>query len=91
MLCYVMKHLFSLNCRRQRTLGWHGTMRCKGRCRVLDSHANQVFNIVSRNYTTNPKVDFNLSNVINTRGNVYKMQLTHMHYNLHKHLFSNME
>jgi len=40
----------------------------------------QVYNIVSGKYT----VDFNLSNVFNTRGNIYKMQLTHMHYNLRK-------
>ena len=29
---------------------------------------------------------FNLSHVSNTRGNIYKMQLTHLHY---KHFFSN--
>jgi len=49
----------------------------------------QVCNIVSGKYTTNPTVDFNLSNVLNTRGNIYKMQLTHMHYNLREHFFSN--
>jgi len=42
----------------------------------------QVLNIVSGKYTTNPTVDFNLSNVFNTKDNIYKMQLTHMHYNL---------
>jgi len=41
-----------------------------------------------RDYTTNPTVDFNLSNVFNARGNIYEMQLTHMHYNLRKHFFS---
>jgi len=38
----------------------------------------QVFNIVYGKYTPNPTVDFNLSNVFNTRGRIYKMQLTHM-------------
>jgi len=49
----------------------------------------QVFKIVSEKYTTNTSVDFNLSNAFNTRGNIYKMQLIHMHYNLCKHFFSN--
>jgi len=49
----------------------------------------QVYNIVSGTYTANPTVDFNLSNVFNTRGNICKMQLTQMHYNLRKHFFSN--
>jgi len=49
----------------------------------------QVYNIVSGKYTTKPTVDFNLFNVSNTRGNICKMQLTHMHYNLRKHFFSN--
>jgi len=47
----------------------------------------QVFKIVSEKHTTNPTVGLNLSNVFNTRGNIYKMQLTHMHCNLRK-LFS---
>ena len=49
----------------------------------------QVYNIVSGKYNTNPTIDFNLSTISNTRGNIYKMQLTHMHYNLRKHFFSN--
>jgi len=48
----------------------------------------QVYNTVSGKYTTNPTVDCNLSNVVSNRGNIYKMQLTHMHYNLGKHFFS---
>jgi len=40
----------------------------------------QVYYIISGKYTTNPAVDFNLSNVSNTRGNIYKMQLTHALY-----------
>jgi len=52
--------------------------------RRLRGDVIQVYNIVSGKYTTNPTVDFNLSNVFNTRGNIYKMQLTHMHYNLRK-------
>jgi len=52
----------------------------------------QVYNIVSGKYTTNPTEDFNLSNVFSTKGMqlIYKMQLTHMHYNLRKHFFSNL-
>jgi len=50
----------------------------------------KVFNIVSGKHTTNPTVDLKLSNVFNTRGiYIYIMQLTHMHYNLRKHFFSN--
>jgi len=49
----------------------------------------QVYKIVSGKYTTNPTVDFNLSHSFNTIGNIYKIQLTHMHYNLSKHFFSN--
>ena len=30
-----------------------------------------------------------LINISNTRGNKFKMQLTHIHYNLRKHFFSN--
>jgi len=50
----------------------------------------QVYNTVSGKYTTNPTVHFNFSNVFSTRGNIYKMPLTHMHYNLRKHFFSNI-
>jgi len=49
----------------------------------------QVYNIVFRKYNTHPMVKFNLSHVSNTRCNINKLQLTHMHYNLHKHFFSN--
>ena len=49
----------------------------------------QVYNIVSGKYKNQPTVQFNLLHVFNTRGNVYKMQLTHLHYNLRKHFFSN--
>jgi len=45
----------------------------------------QVYNIVSGKYTTNPIVDFYLFNVFNTRGNIYKMQLTNMRYNLREY------
>jgi len=48
----------------------------------------QVYNIVFGKYTTNITVDFNLSNVFKTRENIYKMQLTHMQYNLRKDFFS---
>ena len=45
----------------------------------------QVYNIVSGKHSNQPTVRFNLSHVSNTRGNIYKMQLTHLHYNLRKH------
>jgi len=40
----------------------------------------QVYNIVSGKFNTRPTVEINMSRVSNTRGNMYKMQLTHMHY-----------
>jgi hypothetical protein len=49
----------------------------------------QVYNIVSGKYNTNPTVNFNLCHVSNTRGNIYNMHLSHMHYNLRKHFFCN--
>ena len=49
----------------------------------------QVYDIVSGKHNFQPSVRLNLSHVSNTRGNMYKMQLTHMHYNLRKHFFSN--
>jgi len=50
----------------------------------------QVYNIVSGKYNTQyPTVKFNLPDVSNTRGNMYKLQLTHTHYNLRKNFFSN--
>jgi len=58
--------------------------------RRLRGDMNQVFNIVSGKFTTSSTVDFDLSNVFNTRGNIYKMQVAHMHYNLRKHFFSSL-
>ena len=49
----------------------------------------QVYNINSGKHINQPTVKLNLSHVSNTRGNIYKLQLTHMHYNLRKHFFSN--
>ena len=49
----------------------------------------QVYNIVSGKHNNQPTIKFNFSHVSNTRGNIYKMQLTHMPYNLRKHCFSN--
>ena len=49
----------------------------------------QVYNIVSGKHINQPTVQMNLSHVSNTRGDKYKLQLTHMHYNLRKHFFSN--
>jgi hypothetical protein len=47
----------------------------------------QVYNIVSGKYNNQPTVKFNFSHVSNTRGNSYKMQEMHVHYNLRKHFF----
>ena len=49
----------------------------------------QVYNIVSGKHNSQSSVRLNLSRVSNTRGNIYKSQLTHMHYNLRKHYFGN--
>jgi hypothetical protein len=49
----------------------------------------QVYNIVSGKCDSNPTVNFNLCHVSNTRGNMYNMHLSHMHYNLRKHFFCN--
>jgi len=46
-----------------------------------------LYKVIKTN--TNEIVNMNYANVFNTRGNIYKMQLTHMHYNLCKHFFSN--
>jgi hypothetical protein len=56
--------------------------------RILRGDMIQVYNIVSGKHNNQPTVEFNLSHVSNTRGNIYKMHLTHMHYNLRKHFFS---
>jgi hypothetical protein len=49
----------------------------------------QVYNVVSGKLNNQPTVKLNLSHVSNVRGNIYKMHLTYMHYNLRKHFFSN--
>ena len=49
----------------------------------------QVYNIVSGKHNTHPTVNFNLSHVSNTRGNTFKMQQAHTHYNLRKLFFNN--
>jgi len=38
----------------------------------------QLYNIVSGKSNTHPTVEFNLSHVCNTRGNIYKLQLKHI-------------
>ena len=42
----------------------------------------QVYNIVSGKDNNRPTVKWNSSHISKTRSNLYKMQLTHMHYNL---------
>jgi len=41
-----------------------------------------VYNIISGVHDIYSSLQFNMSNVSNTRGNQFKMQLTHIHYNL---------
>jgi len=48
----------------------------------------KVYNIVSGKYSTHLSVEFNLPHVSNTRGNIYKLQFTLMHYNIRKHFFN---
>lgn len=49
----------------------------------------QVYNILSGVHDSNSLIKFNMSNISYTRGNKFKMQLSHIHYNLRKHFFSN--
>ena len=49
----------------------------------------QVCNIVSGKHNNQRTVKLNVSHVSNTRGNIHEMQLTHLHYNVRKHFFSN--
>ena len=49
----------------------------------------QVFKIISGLYDINSVVDFNMSHVSYTRGNIYKMQPIRAHYNIRKFFFSN--
>ena len=48
----------------------------------------QVYNKVSEKHNSQLTTKLNLSHVSNTRGNIYKMQLTHLHYNIPKHFFN---
>ena len=59
--------------------------------RRLKGDMIQVYNIVSGKYNNQPSVKPNLCHVSNTRGNIYNMQLTHMHYDLCEHFFSVIE
>ena len=56
---------------------------------ATESKDIQAYNIVSGKHNNRPTAELNLSHVSNNRDNIYKMQLTHMHYNLRKHFFSN--
>ena len=50
----------------------------------------QVFNIISGLHDDDSAVKFNMhANNCNTRGNIYKMQQSHLHYDLRKHFFTN--
>jgi len=46
-----------------------------------------VYNIISGVHDSYSSLQFNMSNVSITRGNEFKMQLTHIHYNSRKHIF----
>jgi len=49
----------------------------------------QVHKIISGEHVSYSSLQFNMSNVSITRGNQFKMQLTHIHFNLRKHFFTN--
>jgi len=49
----------------------------------------QMYNIISGVHDSYQSLQFIMSNVFITRGNEFKMQLTHIQYNLRKHLFTN--
>jgi len=48
----------------------------------------QVYNVVSGVHDSYSSLQFNMSNVYITRSNKFKMQLTHTHHNLRKHLLT---
>ena len=49
----------------------------------------QVYNIISGLHDCDACINFNMSNISYTRGNMFKMQSTHTRYNMRKHFFSN--
>jgi len=49
----------------------------------------QVYNVIFGVRDTYSSLQFNMSSVSITRCNQFKMQLTHIHYNLRKHYFTN--
>jgi len=48
-----------------------------------------VYNIISGFHDSSSSIQFNMFNIFNTRGNQFKMHLTHIHCNIRKHFFSN--
>ena len=60
------------------------------RYRHLRGDMIQVNNIISGLHDDSSScIQFNMSSISNTRGNMFKMQLTHTRYNIRKHFFSN--
>ena len=50
----------------------------------------QVFKFICGLHDVDSVVKFNMhDNFCNTRGNIYKMQQAHVHYDLRKHFFTN--
>jgi len=48
----------------------------------------QVYNIISGVHDSYLSLQLNMSNASITKGNQFKMQLPHIHYNLRKHFFT---
>ena len=59
------------------------------RYRRLRGDMIQVYNIISGLHDSSSCIQFNMSSISNTRGNMFKMQLTLTRYNIQKHFFSN--
>jgi len=56
--------------------------------RRLKGDVIQVYNIISAVHDSYSSLHFIMSSVSITRGNQFKMQLTHIHYNMQKHFFT---
>jgi len=49
----------------------------------------QAYSIKAELNDSSSSIQFNMSNISNSRDNKFKMQLTHIHYNIRQHIFSN--
>jgi len=56
--------------------------------RHLKGNMIQVYNIIPGVHDSYSTLQFTMSNISITRGNQFGIQLTHIHYNLRKHIFT---